>query len=509
MTDTATTPESAPASSGTDFRVLALWLSEASRERMAASFDCEIIDDLEAAGTASLVAISTRTPKVRMSKVMKDLTQLDPPVTIAVVCHAGGEQAAIDLMEHGAGCIVAEGNEPSLARLMPPEAVKPGDDTDEEATIAAELLVTTLAQKMDESLSGPTSMRGRDPVTHLLGGSAFELRFAELSQRGTLPRLGLVKLANPISTVHGLDRETIDLLRRRMAALFDAVATLYECELFALDDTDYAFIGRRMSARRADEMGEQLVTIAESFSPLGADPMRMAVGHAGPEVASEPRTLRDLARRAVEGAVAQQGGVVSADDLSRSQANTTELEAALRLARRVDELDPYPDSHSHRVADYAIEIGQELGYEGHDLMRLRLACLLHDVGKIGMTDDAFGDPETLAPEQLEHYRSHPERGERYARLSGGDEVAIAIRHHHERWDGTGFPDALLGEDIPIASRIIAVADAYDRWTTEVRDSDEEPMTVDEVVERFTAESETVFDPTVVRAAIQLFTGGVD
>lgn len=503
----APTNAAAPVSS-TRVKIVSLWLSEASKLRLETSFECDITDELESTSKPDMIIISTRIPKIRLSRVMASIAEAGS-TQVAVVCHAGGEAAAIELMAYGAACIVAEGNEGVLHRLVPTaQLIESDEEVEEDESTNDEGLVTTLAQRLDSSSSGSRGARGLDEITGLPGSSAFELRFAEASQRDPLPRLGFIRLSNPEHTFEGLDQETIDLLRRRIATMFNSVARRYDIELFSLNDRDYSFLGRELSVTKAEDFGLQIVQMGECFSPTGQDVIRMAVGHAGPEVASEPRTLRDLAERAVDGAIAQQGGVISADDLSRSQASSTELEAALRLAKKVDELDPYTNGHSHRVADYAAEIAQELGIEGHDLLRLRLSCLLHDIGKVGLPPEALMESTDLEGEDVKSYEEHANRGYRYASLSAGDEVALAIRHHHERWDGDGFPDALLKEDIPIFSRIIAVADAYDRWTCSRKDpAGPRPPSTDEVVASLLEESENAYDPLVVDAAINLFAGG--
>ncbi|MFV1990790.1 MAG: HD-GYP domain-containing protein, partial [Acidimicrobiales bacterium] len=163
--------------------------------------------------------------------------------------------------------------------------------------------------------------------------------------------------------------------------------------------------------------------------------------------------------------------------------------------------------HSHRVADYAAEIAQELGIDGHELTRLRLACLLHDIGKVGLSPEAMTVDENSAPELTSAYQEHADRGYRYAMLSAGKEVAEAILHHHEYWDGSGFPQALIGEDIPILSRIILVANVYDTWTCEPKNPEAAaPLNITEVVENMRENSGKWFDPMIVETAITLFTG---
>lgn len=429
--DTSTPADSAPKSER-KLSVVALWVSEASKLRIGAAIAAEIVDEIDQIGAADVVAVSTRIPKVRIERVMNTITD-GSTCPIIAVCHAGGEETAVELMQLGAWAIVAEGNEGELINVLP-DATAPAAADDIIEEVKPDGLLTTFAQRLETATSGSSSNRVRDPVTGLPTSSAFELRFAELSQQGQVPRLCFLRVANATETLDELDRETLDLLRRRLTMLITSVTNRFEAELFDLGPAEFALLARRLSPKRADELGEQIVQITEAFTPMGSDSLRLGFGHAGSEVASEPRTLRDLAQRAVEAGVLAGGIVVSADDMTKSQASTTELDAALRLAKKVDQADVKTDDHSSRVADYSVEIAGELGIDGLELVTLRLACLLHDVGKIGL------DPEM--DDDSDEYRSHPVKGEFYARVSSGDEVAAAVRSHHEWWDGTGFPDGL-------------------------------------------------------------------
>jgi response regulator RpfG family c-di-GMP phosphodiesterase len=120
--------------------------------------------------------------------------------------------------------------------------------------------------------------------------------------------------------------------------------------------------------------------------------------------------------------------------------------------------------HCQRVADLAVEVAQVLGIEGRELSHLKIAAMIHDVGKIGISPKILDLPESsLKGEQLEEYRSHAVHGEVIARMVPylGD-APLYIRHHHEYVDGSGYPDGLTGDDIPLASRIVAAIDAYDK-----------------------------------------------
>ena len=465
-------------------KVAAMWLAPASQERMSAGGVCSIDDGIEAVPNADIVAISTRTPRVRVGPLMEQLVAAARG-PIVVICHAGGERAAVDLMRRGANGIIAEGNEETIRRFHRPDL----DDADGDV----EELVGTYARRLDSVPDGSTWGTGHDPVTNLPGSAAFEYRFGELSRRGNLPRLAFLRVISGDPGAR-LDRDAKDLVRRRMASLFSGLSRNHGAELFGLGDDDYALLAREMQPRAAQELGRHLAGVASSFAPTSGTPMRLAMGHAGPEVANESRTLRDLATGALAAAQAEGGGVVDADELSRSQASSTELDAAIELAREIDIVDPYPVSHSSRVADLAIEVAREVGLDGHELVRLRLAALLHDVGKIGISPALiFKRQDQLAPSEVADWQQHPSRGAQYAGVSAGPEVAEAIRHHHERWDGDGFPDGLSGDAIPLSSRILAVADRIDA----LRAAHSDPHFVADALRN---ESGTSLDPAVVDAA---------
>jgi HD-GYP domain-containing protein (c-di-GMP phosphodiesterase class II) len=136
------------------------------------------------------------------------------------------------------------------------------------------------------------------------------------------------------------------------------------------------------------------------------------------------------------------------------------------LSSAIDAKDPYTCGHSERVAQVARRLGQELGLPPEELHRLYLSGLLHDVGKIGIRDSVLLKPGRLSDEELEHIKRHPTIG--FEILSGVkqlESVLPGVRHHHERIDGTGYPDALKGEEIPLMARIMAVADSFDAITS--------------------------------------------
>lgn len=137
------------------------------------------------------------------------------------------------------------------------------------------------------------------------------------------------------------------------------------------------------------------------------------------------------------------------------------------LVNAVDQKDPYTSGHSLRVGYFATLLGQELGLESIDLQMLEWSALLHDIGKIGIRDQILNKQGSLTEEEFEHIREHPVRSHEVVQdvpqLAG---ALDGVLHHHERYDGTGYPSGLAGDDIPLQARIIQIADIFDALTSD-------------------------------------------
>jgi len=156
------------------------------------------------------------------------------------------------------------------------------------------------------------------------------------------------------------------------------------------------------------------------------------------------------------------------------------LDTIRSLAAAVDAKDPYTRGHAERVAALAVEIGQELGLAEGALKALEYAGILHDIGKIGIPDAILAKRAALGPEEMALVRDHPRIGaEIVAGVEFLERAIPAIRSHHERWDGTGYPDRLAGEAIPLVARIVNIADTWDACTS--RRPYQEPIPSDVVV----------------------------
>ena len=168
------------------------------------------------------------------------------------------------------------------------------------------------------------------------------------------------------------------------------------------------------------------------------------------------------------------------------------------IADALDAKDDYVHGHARRVSGYSTAIGRRLKLDASVLDHLQLAGLLHDIGKIGTPDHILLKPAPLTIEERAVVQLHSERGARMlAGISEMHEVASAVRHHHERFDGTGYPEGLCGEQIPLPARIIAVTDAYDAMTSPR--PFREALAHEVAVRHLESGAGTQFDPEIVRA----------
>ena len=172
------------------------------------------------------------------------------------------------------------------------------------------------------------------------------------------------------------------------------------------------------------------------------------------------------------------------------------------VADALEAKDAYVHGHARRVSGYATAVGRRMNLDPEALEQLRLAAFLHDIGKIGTPEHVLLKPAPLTDEERDVVRLHSERGARMlAGIPEMEEVAAAVRHHHENYDGTGYPEGLGGELIPLASRIIRVADAYDAMTSP------RPFRCalehETAVTMLDAQAGAQFDPAVVRAFLEL------
>ena len=142
-------------------------------------------------------------------------------------------------------------------------------------------------------------------------------------------------------------------------------------------------------------------------------------------------------------------------------------QALFGLAEAIEAKDPYTRGHCGRVAAYALVLAKEAGYPADGLETLEFGAFLHDIGKIGVRDAVLLKPGPLDETEWQHMREHPVKGHEIAsKIEMLQPIMPAVRSHHERWDGSGYPDRMHGDQIPLVARIVAIADAYDAMATD-------------------------------------------
>ncbi len=172
------------------------------------------------------------------------------------------------------------------------------------------------------------------------------------------------------------------------------------------------------------------------------------------------------------------------------------------LATAIDARDPYTRGHSEDVTKIVVLLARELGWQGADLEMLQFAALLHDVGKIAVPDDILRKPVDLVPDEWDIIYLHPYHSAQILRpVQPLHKIIPWIYHHHERWDGGGYPDRLKGEAIPEGARIIAVVDAFNAITT--NRPYHKALSEKEALDEIAVNSGKQFDPTVVKAFLKI------
>jgi putative nucleotidyltransferase with HDIG domain len=167
----------------------------------------------------------------------------------------------------------------------------------------------------------------------------------------------------------------------------------------------------------------------------------------------------------------------------------------MTLAQIIDARDPYVSCHAAKVADYAVVLAKEMKLPAEQIEQIRQAALLHDIGKIAISEQVLQKKERLTEAEYEYIKTHATIGAAFLETSQGlRHLAGFVRHHHEWWDGQGYPDKLRGEEIPFESRILAVCD-----TVEVMASDRpyrKALSLKQIIDELRRMQGTQFDPIV-------------
>ncbi|QIN84357.1 HD domain-containing protein [Rubrobacter tropicus] len=263
-------------------------------------------------------------------------------------------------------------------------------------------------------------------------------------------------------------------------------------------------------AQAAGKARSLMRVLDEESKGLIGTGVETAVGFARPGTQAEnPDTLVATALLALEEARGEAGGiagaVVGARETSESGPAEPDQPSVRGLVRAMVARDPYLAGHSAGVSRVAGSIGRALSLPQDELDALEIGALLHDVGKIGIPDQILHKPGRLTDEEYAVIKRHPTVGAEIVAPIPELAVALpAIRHHHERFDGLGYPDGLRAEDIPLIARVAAVADAFDSMTRERPYGSRKPVGV--ALEEIMRQAGAQFDPTVAKALYQAILG---
>ena len=188
----------------------------------------------------------------------------------------------------------------------------------------------------------------------------------------------------------------------------------------------------------------------------------------------------------------------SKDDLEKAYLESIE---ALRFT--VEAKDNYTKGHSDRVSEYSILIGKEIGLSNEELKKLRIGGLFHDIGKIGVPDNILLKTDKLTDEEYSEIKNHPSIGKHIlSSASIFSDIIPIVYHHHEKYDGTGYPGKLKGEEIPLLARIAAIADTFDAMTS--KRSYRDALSLNTAKDEIKRCSGTQFDPKLVEAFLNVY-----
>lgn len=267
---------------------------------------------------------------------------------------------------------------------------------------------------------------------------------------------------------------------RLVRGVAEAIATVVRRRgtAYRLGDDDFVIAMAGIGPADGAAVAGRLLSEVESTVRFGAMAVSVSAGVAcAPEHGAEAEVVLRKALSAREWARAAGGARVRVYDEAEGAHILDPVERLERirkgehlatvraLAAAVDARDPHAPEHSRLVAQIARDLAREIGFSEERAALVETAALLHDIGKLAVDDRVLRSPHPLTPPEHERVEEHPVLGEQILGSASIDEVLPWIRHHHERWDGEGYPDGLAGEAIPIEARIIAIADAYEVMVT--------------------------------------------
>ena len=348
-----------------------------------------------------------------------------------------------------------------------------------------------------------------DPLTGCLSLRYFRGRLAEEAERARRHRRPLSLVLIDIDDFRDLQRRhgfrvSDDLLVAVGAVL--RAGTRSQDLVCRTGGDEFAVLLAETATAEAQTCLERMLLELEVLETGPIRGTSVSMGIAAYEGASDaPEELLDRAARALARARAEGGGriAIHSDGVEQAVAlgeETPHRDVVAALAVALLERDRYTGEHSESVVEMAGSVARSLGLSPVEIERVRAAALLHDVGKVAIPDAILHKPAPLDEQEWQLMAQHPVIGERILRVIPGlGSVARIVRHEHESWNGTGYPDGLAGEAIPIGSRIILACDAYHAMTTDR--PYRAAMSYGEAIEELLSSAGRQFDPRVTQTLV--------
>jgi response regulator RpfG family c-di-GMP phosphodiesterase len=331
------------------------------------------------------------------------------------------------------------------------------------------------------------------------------LDLEEMVNRFALTLVGEIQVANmavfALPTINAAEYRLVGLKgfdRRRIGNLAidresDLIKWLEEC------DNGPEKISRRRGDQWLGRLPDVRLAVFEYVTPIVNRQRMNALVFTGPKLTGESYSKGDLRMLT---AICSSAGVGMENARLFAELENTYLSTVRALVSIIEAKDAYTKGHTERVADYSVALGTKLNMPREDVRDLAFGAVLHDIGKLLVYERILNKPGDLDAKEWEILKKHPEIGagiiENMDFLS---RTVPLVRHHHERWDGRGYPDGLAGEDIPLGARIIAVADTFDAMTTDR--SYRKALHHETALSHMRGKSGEQFDPDVVDAFVEL------
>ncbi|MCB0878084.1 MAG: diguanylate cyclase [Thermoleophilia bacterium] len=376
-----------------------------------------------------------------------------------------------------------------------------------------------LTQQLNQALQFEQERASRDPLTQLRNHRYFqEALAAELyrcSRTGELTTIAIIDLDDfkAVNDTYGHQEGDAVLIRTAHAL----TSTLRPYDLPArLGGEEFGVIFPSTAPEEAKLVMDRIMQVLESAGP-NSTVQTFSGGIASfPIHAQDQSTLYQLADSSAYAAkmngkkhtvVFDPGKVanVDEDDRVNTRERDAQLKAARTLVQTVDMIEGFGNEHSENVGRISAQIAQAMGCEDSFSQQMYLCGLLHDVGKLGLEQSLMQKAGRLTPEEFEQVKRHPDLSAQIVMNAGLGDIASWVRHHHEHWDGSGYPLGLQGHDIPLGSRIVLVAEAFDVMTSDR--PYRQAMSLHDATQELLRGAGSRFDPDVVGALVHLIRTG--